>query len=490
MIIKLEDYPKELTENRGSIEASFVFCLWKDPDLYSDYIKLNEGKDESIITEDGQFYFTLGKQLYQQGLKAFDHVSIYTYLENKPTVREHFEYLGGYKTVEDLRSLVNTDNVDAYYDKIAKVNTLISLHNKGFNVLQNIDKFNKMSNQDVYDFFDYQLNSVSINTGHDMVIETLEIDDDFIEECNAGTAMGIGYGKNCPILNYLTLGLPLGEMFMVAGHSGVGKTSFAFENFILPITEDGKKCAVISNEQRSKDFKIILTVHILCHELNYWGITRKQMKIGRFTDEQRKMLEKAKKISKDKYGNIRFIKLFDNDMNKVKKVIRKLSKLGYQVVLFDTMKSEDEIDEAMWQQLLIHSRKLFQLTSKENISLIPTYQLALSTLNTRFLNAGCLSNAKQIKEVFSEMVYFRPIWDDEFDGEKYDIKPYQLTKDEHGKYTKVRRMIKLDRDKKYLIAFLDKTRNDDDKQTLVYEFNGRFNKWVEIGYCTVVNDHK
>ena len=164
-------------------------------------------------------------------------------------------------------------------------------------------------------------------------------------------------------------------------------------------------------------------------------------------------------------------------MNKVKRIIKKLAKLGYQVVMFDTMKSEDEIDEAMWQQLLIHSRKLFQITS-------------LHTLNKRYLDASCLSNAKQIKEVFSEMVYARPLWDDEFPGEKFDVKPYQLKKDESGKYTNVRKLIPLDREKKYIVAFLDKTRNDDDKIQVLYEFNGRFNRWKEIGYCSVFNEHK
>ena len=50
-------------------------------------------------------------------------------------------------------------------------------------------------------------------------------------------------------------------------------------------------------------------------------------------------------------------------------------------------------------------------------------------------------------------------------------------------------MMTLDKDKKYLVAFLDKTRNDEDKQTILYEWNGRFNKWTEIGYCTIYNDH-
>ena len=228
-----------------------------------------------------------------------------------------------------------------------------------------------------------------------------------------------------------------------------------------------------------------------CNDILQWIKTNNNPDVMfKFTDEQWEYLRKAKQISREKYSNIQFIKMFDNDMNKVKRIIKKLAKLGYQTIMFDTMKSEDEIDEAMWQQLLIHSRKLFQITSRENISLICTYQLALHTLNKRYLDASCLSNAKQIKEVFSEMVYCRPLWDDEFPGEKFDVKPYQLKKDSSGKYSNVRESVQLDRDKKYIIAFLDKTRNDDDKIQVLYEFNGRYNRWREKGYCSVFNEHK
>lgn len=486
----LKEYPKELREGRDSAEAAFVFSLWKQPDMYEDYPKVNVGEDETLKTKDGIFYFDLGRQMYHQGFKSFDNAAIYTFLEGKPTIKKHFDNLGGYATVMDLLQIADLNNIDAYYDRIAKMNTLLTLHDKGFNVLDNIDRFAKMKNQDVYDYYDFILNSVSIKNTHDIEIESLEIDDQFLSECNDGLVQGISYGMHCPILNYLTLGAPLGDMYMFAGYSGVGKTSFVFENMILPMTENGVKCAVISNEQRSKDFKQLLLSHILTNEFDYWGLTRKKLKMGKFNKEQWEMLRKAQEVYHQKYSNIQFVKLFDNDMSKVKRIIKKLAKLGYQVVMFDTMKSEDKIDNAMWQQLLIHSRNLFQITSRENISLICTYQLALHTLNKRYLDASCLSNAKQIKEVFSEMVYARPIWDDEFSGEKFDIKPYQLTKDESGKYTNVRKPITLNREKKYIIAFLDKTRNDDDKIQVLYEFNGRFNRWKEIGYCSVFNEHK
>ena len=316
-----KEYPEDLIKGRESAEATFIFCLWKQPELYDDFARVNTQDDETLKTEDGIFYFSLGRQMFNQGFKSFDNVTIYTFLENKPTVKKHFDELGGYPTVSELCSLVNVENIDAYYDKIAKMNTLMTLYDKGFNVIPNMDRFAKMTNQEVYDYYDYILNSVSIKNTHDIDIETLEIDDKFLSECDDGSAQGISYGKNCPILNYLTLGTPLGDMYMFAGHSGVGKTSFVFENMIIPMTDDGVKCAVISNEQRSKDFKQLLLVHILTNDLDYWGLTRKKLKMGKFTDEQWEYLRKAKQISREKYSNIQFIKMFDNDMNKVKRII-------------------------------------------------------------------------------------------------------------------------------------------------------------------------
>ena len=301
--------------------------------------------------------------------------------------------------------------------------------------------------------------------------------------------MGLNYGKVCHILNYLTMGLPLGEMTMLAGHSGAGKSSFIFECIVLPLVEQGIKVAIISNEQKIHSFQQLLLVHILTQDLDYWELTRKKLKAGHFTDSQKEMLNLAQQISKEKYPNIKFVKLFDSDMGKAKKIIRKLSKLGYQAAIYDTLKVEDSFDRSTWEQLLIQSRQLFQLASKENIALVTTFQLALSTLNKRWLDAGCLSNGKQVKEVYSEMIYLRQIWDDEYTGEKHDCKAYRLKRDANGKLTKVKEMITLDKDKKYLVAFLDKTRNDEDKQTILYEWNGRFNKWTEIGYCTIYNDH-
>ncbi len=481
-------YPAELTVGRNIVEATFAMCLWKNPDLYNDYEKINENGDQTLITQDGKFYFSLGKQIWKQGYKSIDHVTVETYLKGKPALRKSFEGKGGMRMVDDMRSTVTPENIDASYDSLVKLNYLMWLHDQGFNLTPHINRFLNMPSHEIYDFYERAFNDGSLATGHDINIKPLKIDDAYIDKCIKGNVRGIAYGKVCNILNYLTLGLPKGDLYMLAGYSGVGKSSFVFENYILPISCKGIKCAIISNEMKEESFQDLLMIHILTQDLGYWGLNRKLLKQGELNDENIEMLNRAKQISVEKYGNIKFSKLFDNDFRKIRKITRQLARDGFEVIFYDTMKSEDNANDIMWQQLLIQSRKLFQLASKENISIIASYQLALHTLNKRYLDASCLSNAKQIKEVFSEMVYLRPLWDDEYTGEKNDVKPYVLQHDESGKYGKVEISFALEPDKKYVVAFLDKTRNDKDGQTIIYEFDGQFNKWKEIGYCTVRQD--
>lgn len=89
-----------------------------------------------------------------------------------------------------------------------------------------------------------------------------------------------------------------------------------------PIRTGFIKLPCISNEMQVRAYKQLLAVHILTKDLDYWKITRKHLKTGNFTDEQNEMLRKAAKISQEKYKNIKFVKMFDNDTSRVVKTIR------------------------------------------------------------------------------------------------------------------------------------------------------------------------
>ena len=161
-----------------------------------------------------------------------------------------------------------------------------------------------------------------------------------------------------------------------------------------------------------------------------------------------------------------------------------MAKQGFGYALYDTFKAEDAASATVTGELIEASKQLLQVAEKEDIGIIITMQLAIYMENTRYLSSACLSNAKGVKEIVSELVLTRPLWDDEFNGQKFDVHPYRFKKDSTGKFTKIKEEIQLNPDKKYRLVFLDKTRNDEGETVLLYQFDGAWNKWIELGYCT------
>lgn len=479
----LEEYPKELTKNRDMIEANLIFCLWKEPDLYGDYMK-GLRADRDFLTDDGKFYYSLGLEMYKMGYQSFDDVSIYSYVESKETLKSGYERRGGIRTIEEIRRILDIDNVDRYFDELTKNNILLTLYDKGFNVIKDIDKFDKMNSKQVYDFFEYQLDNVFLNRGSNVKIEDLDIDEEFIESCDIGEEMGLSYANVAPLLNYHTLGIHKSNVQIFAGFSGTGKTSFCIHTYILPILDQGESVIIIANEMNKKAWQHILMATILSQKVGYYGLPRKKQKMGSFKEEQKqKMREAVDYYNKHYKGRLKFAKIYDYSITEVKKIIRRMSKHGFGYALYDTFKSEDASSTTVTGDLIEHSKQLLQVAEKEDVSIIITMQLAIYMENTRYLTAACLSNSKGVKEVVSELVLMRFLWEDEFNGEKYDVKPYRFKKDSTGKYTSIKEEITLDKDKKYSIMFLDKSRNDGGDICILFQFDGAWNQWREIGYC-------
>lgn len=833
---------EKIEANRTQAEANFVFCLWNDLQLYDDYKNVNTGTDRTLILEEPLFYFILGRGIRQQGFQNIDNITVETYLTDKPEMRKKYDEYNGWAACKHMMDLVDPENIDGYYDQVAKMNLLKILATKYEEMLSNPERFDNTSSEEVYSTFELLNNQAALTTGNDSKIEDLVVDEKYIQACNEGLDQGISYASGAPLLNYLTLGAPVGDMYLFAGHSGTGKaieintpvltyngfvpmkdihvgdlvisedgksypvigvfpqglregyrvtfedgsyvdcdeehlwkfktfadvrrdgtpgshwhvetlhdmmtkykfkvnggtfnlsipvakpverfgneeelpippyslgaligdgclkyhpitltnpekdivekvgdelkefgefhhyqnylqhnfcsngnfgkcksgkpvnelgrrirelgldccapdkfipkmylkaskekrfallqglidtdgsvnakgavsfltvseqlakdvrelvwslgfrcslrkseradkndiyqvsifaksselfsskkhterfnnrrvlqrihsydylkivkieklpepvemqcisvaspdhtyicgdyivthnTSFIFENMVIPFAEQGTGVAIISNEMQSKAYKNMLLVHILTKELNYWKITRKKLSLGHFNEEELDMLRKAAAITKEKYSNIRFVKMFENDTSKVLQYIKRLARSGTKAIIYDTMKSDDGVDDKMWQTLLMNSRRIFNTVSKEQVAMICTFQLALHTTNQRWLDATCLSNSKQIKEVVAQAVFARAAWQDEYTGEKFDCNPYRRNKDN----PKIKEPFTMDKDKKYMVLFLNKTRSDEDGQTLLYQWDSAWNRWLEVGFCTIVNDH-
>ena len=475
--MKLSDFPKELTEGRESLEASFIFCLYKNPELFGDYLKINENDDETILTEDGAFYFSLGKGMYLQGYKSFDSVSMYAFLENKSAVKKHFDELGGYHSIEELRSLVNVDNVDAYYDSICKMNTLMYLHEKVFNVLQNLSKFKQMTTQQVYDWYDYTLNHISVGRIEHVQSEDLSDGyEKYIDEWDQG--LDVGFRVGSALLNYMLSGVHKENLTLHCGGIGQGKTTTAIALYVLPAIESGENVCIIANEQSASQFRQIILSTVLFSKVKYTKINRQKLIIGNFAEEHREKLKEAEQWLKEQKGKISFVEMSNYSITNVKKIIKKHSKLGTSCFLFDTLKPESDANERSWGEFSEVAKELFLLAKSEKVAVIATAQLSSDSAYKKFLDLSCVGKSKAIAETASTVVMFRPLTREE----KETIQPWKYEKNENGTYDKKRKVFDLDPEKDYIIVFVPKNRYGQVNPQIIMERNMNFNSIKDIGY--------
>lgn len=486
----LENYPFELLENRELLEMSYVFCMWKNPEFFNEYADINPSKD--LITNDGRFFYDLGKSICGIGVKSIDDASIHAFLKEDKELLEQFNKKGGYKVFQTLRKVLSVDNMESYYENLIRHNMLMGLYKKGFAVIDNLSMLTKMTTSQIYDYFEYQLDNTFLNRGAGVKIEDLVIDDEFVDECDQGLEKGLSYASTAPLLNYHTLGVHRSNVMIFAGYSGTGKTSFVMNTYVMPILDAGEGITIVANEMNIKAWKHILLATVLSQKLKYFGLPRKKQKTGGFNAEQKAKIKEAQEyINKHYKGRIKFAKIYDYSIEDVKRVFKKMSKLGLKYGLFDTFKAEDSSAVNMTGELIEASKQLLQVAEKEDMGIIVTMQLAIHTENQRYLTAGTLSGAKGVKEVVSELVLMRKLWDDEFNKKSYDVKPWKNRRDPlTGKITDDKIYFELDESKRYRIMFLDKTRNDEEDICLLYQFDGAWNKWTEIGYCTVSHKNR
>ena len=485
----MSNYPDCLLESRQEIEGNFIFCIYQDLELLDDYIdELNPQED--FLLEESHLYLGVAIKLYDKGIKTATDVDIRTFLSDKETLLKKYESMGGFSTINQLKSILNKDNIDAYWEDLKKWNLILEYYDNGnFNVEKSISKLKTMSDSEqVSDFFEYQAVSVSLNKSATCKMAYLDLDDNFIQACEDGEELGLSISKKCPILNSYTMGIHRKESTLFAGYSGTGKTSFLVDNYLVPRLDEGDKITIAVNEQGIKAWQHFFLASILYSKFDYYKLPRQSVKKGNFMNIHGEQIKMAQQYFRDHYQKkILFAEVDGYDINEVKKAFRYGAKRGHIIGIYDTFKAADSSDTNYTGRLIEDSKQLHQIARKQDMAVIITMQLALHTDGTRYLTSGCLSNAKGVKEVMSEIVLMRNVWEDEFSGEKYDIKPYRHSR-VNGKYTSDHESIKLDQNKKYKLLFLDKTRNSEGEIALIYQFDGAWNKWTELGFATVKHD--
>ena len=465
--------PKELTEKREVTECNFVLSLYKDIGLVDEYKNVINGED--ILTPDGQFYYGLIQGMQKAGYSVADNMSIYAFLEDKKTLKEGFEKRGGYSSIQEITSLLNLNNLDVYYDDLMKSNLLCRLHEKGFNVLQNLDKYKQMSAEDVFDFMEYQLADVSVGKVEKTQIKNLSTGyDEFIKEWDQGNDVGFKIGL--PMLNYQLLGIHKKHLMLHLANIGVGKTTSAVAWYVIPAIKNGDNVLLICNEQTESEWRQMILSTVIFNELHKGikGLDRHKMLTGDFTDDQNSVLHEAADWLAKQKGKIAFIETQDYDATNLKKYIARQSKIGYSLVVVDTVKPMDDADDRSWGQFSEVAKMLFLCAKRYDVAVVATMQLSSEAMSRRYLDISCIGKSKATAETASSVVMFRPL----VRNEKEKIKPYVFDSDNK----KLKKIIDLDPNKDYIMIFTPKNRFGNITPQIIVERNMSFNTYKQIGW--------
>lgn len=471
-----EKYPAALLKGRLEAEGNVVSCFFKDMLLLDD----TTFKPDDFITEDGRFYYSLVSNLRKKGFYSLDEITILSNLNSD--VIEKYESKGGWNTIQHQIDIINVQNFDTYIDILYRENIILNMHNDGFNLLHMINVngkdvipiklFRKMTAEEVTDWYEARISSYG--TGYSSKIleeEEIDFDDEFIESCEEGEENGVpfdiaGYDKNgeeinCfPFLSRQVMGLLEGTFTMVGGYSSVGKSTY-FITILMALLHYDRKILIISNEESIRKFKVKFMVWLLAKRNRYFKLTKKKLATGDIDDESRKQLSDIQKYWRENYkGKVKFIAINDANMNVVKKKIREnVLRQGYDTVLYDTFKiQEGDFSNSRQDLALVRdSRELDKIAKRYNLIMLGSVQLAEYMKGKLFLDASCLSNAKQIKEILENLFLMRVVYDEELDEKsKYYCHPFRLKK-VNGKW--IEEEYKPDRTAVWRALFVEKCRS-------------------------------
>jgi len=500
-------YPEYLLEKRMEIEGNVLACLCKDL-LLLDEVNLNK---ENFLSKDGRFYFNLLKAIRNKGFNVLDDVTIES---NMPDlILEAYHQRGGYEFIEDMMQSVSQSNYETYLDLLYRENLFITLYDEGFNLekpilyknkkIKPIELFRKMTSEQVTDWYELKISSFeTANSSKILEEEIVTFEDSFIDDCKEGAEMGVPFdiaGKdvknepiNCfPFLSAQTMGLLDGTLTMMGGFSSAGKSTW-WITVIMALLHYDRKILIITNEENINKFKHKIIIWILAKYFKYYMVTKSKLVSGNLTKENQEYIKKAMEYWKDNFhGKLKIIHIEDADMSLIKKEVRKnVLRYGYDTVLYDTFKIQENDFDTVRQDLALvrDSRELDKLAKKYNIIVMASVQLAERYKGKLFLDSSVLSNSKQIKEILEGLFLMRTTYKEELDPEnkKMYCFPFRTVKDSvTDKW--IEEPYEPNPNKVYRTLFVEKTRNGENSSdngiAYLLEFDGAHSIFREVAKC-------
>jgi len=476
-------YPKHLTRDLPSVEGKLISCLAKDISLFQEFPE--SITIDNFTSEENRIFFKVYKTLYEKKYSTIDEVSINSEFPQGSKDRQLFESYHGSAMTKEFKNneLSAIENFDKFKGDFLEVNSKMALYKELKSSIDrfNIEEFCNETTEHIYSYIDHKLTNSVISVNSEADIENLGIDDEFIERCKKGEAVGITYGLH--EYNKATMGMHFGNLSLLAYGTNVGKTNTMFSNFVLDYAMQGEEVFIYSNETDKYDFQTFLLVNVLSKKYGIHKITKNKLKNGKLTEEQWEQIKVAQDFINENIKPLITVKYpKSHNMKEFVSYVRRYAYRGVKYFFMDTMKS-DEAGSAQSVGLLVdQSRTIYETCKKLNVHCLATAQIALRHIEnfTRVITEAHLAGSKQISEVCDVIITGRDLYLDELDGEKNEIKIYKNVTDDNGK-TWRKEYQKMDREKSYVLLNLPKNRYGEKMIFTVYERLGHLGQFHQVG---------
>lgn len=468
----------------------FVSSLYQTPSLLDDYSITASTFQKGGL---GQFYYHLARTMFKRGYTELDRLSVESFIANSSAKgKKAYQKYGGYDTIEDFIDSVSPQNIDQYYADLLKCNALNKMYVFGIDIEKKWDLLRSKSYKELQEYMEtIAIEAFSAGDADEDKIEDLKYGmRELLAEINQPTYKGLPVSSNC--LNSVINGLKLGDITLLAGMSGVGKTFLTIGLLLPVIIRQNIPILIMCNEEDAKKWRWSIIVWIANNIVkNKEGydlyIEKQRMFAGGLIPKENEILEKSIEWYEQHLEDniINFVNFNSFSTDKAIRLIRKYStQKSIKYYLLDTFKLDNDVNsgdnyktEQAWLQLQQNVVKLYNVikSSAKNVHVWMTYQLGKTP--RKYLDQSSLGMSKNVADVASTVILARKVYEREKDGEK-GLK----IKDGYGNTRH------LSSSKDYMVLFIDKNRSGSTSSQIVLETDKGKNIIRDVGFTTIMED--
>ena len=327
--------------SKGTIQQ-VLGSLMKHPQFLSEVDKYSLTL-EDFSTRFEKYIFAAIQGLWQNGAQKITVFDVENFMEANASAKKTFELQNGIEYLQDIEEFSNVENFPLYYTKLKKLNLLRDLKKQGFDTSDFYVEDLTASNADEINARFEELSVQDIVVGVKKKLLTLESDYAGTEEVQEWDIAGdvdelvAGFGEDGSvglpiqgaILTKVIDGAQKSCLTIRSGASGTGKTRNAVADACMlafPIRYNSLTCEweqkgynekvlFIITEQTDKQIKKMILAYLA-------DMNESKFKYGRFTPEEKKVLEQAKNVMKEFSSNFILVRIPNPTIDLVKTKVR------------------------------------------------------------------------------------------------------------------------------------------------------------------------